>query len=184
MPQTATFDSASKNGAAYNEDALPAMPSWSNAPDRRVDDDDVEMEKMSGYPPAQQQSLLPKNDHSNHYYGQPQDTAGDLGAMHASPYQDYDQYRQNTMTPTSVYPPTTSPTSVYPPTMSPTSVYPPTYHTALSPTSTTYEPSGNPWMANGGYVASTPPSYYTRAPSIASQNPFGRKPVQGSWRDV
>ncbi|GAB1740858.1 hypothetical protein NU219Hw_g5937t1 [Hortaea werneckii] len=161
-PQTAIFDDRNKGGAAVNEDALPHMPSWSNAQERRLDDDDVELEKMNGYPPAaQQQSLLPKNE----YYSIHPDAMGDIGTMHASPYQDYDQYRGTTT--------------------SPTSVYPPTYHTSMSPAPSMYATPQRQWS---GATPSVPPSYHTGTPSITSPPPqdpaIARKPVAGSWRDI
>ncbi|KAK5128720.1 hypothetical protein LTR85_000053 [Meristemomyces frigidus] len=164
--QTATF-AAPK----YNEDALPAMPSWDNATSKHVEDDDVELEKLN-YPQAQQQSLLPQDDNGRHY-GQQQDAqGGDMGAMHANPYHDYDRHQQFVASPTST---------------ARNSAYPPTYHT--SPTSTMYEPAAR--QQYGGYAPSVPPSYRTGPPSVAMspapQNAYpqiGRKPVQGTWRDL
>jgi len=161
--QTATFDAPSKNGQ-YNEDALPPMPSWDHGVSRRVEEE-VEMEKF-GSPQAQQESLLPNSD-GNRYYSQQDNTAGDLGNMHASPYHDYDQHQQFFPSPTST-------------------AYPPTYHT--SPTSTVYEPTQQLLGGQAGYAPSLPPSYRTRPSSVVNpppQNPHvGRKPVQGTWRDV
>ncbi|KAK8210310.1 hypothetical protein M8818_003478 [Zalaria obscura] len=73
-PQHAHFEGPSGkkgNVGGYNEDALPAMPSWDNASNRKVEDD-VEM---------QQQPMLPKD----HGYGQ----GGDLGLM--NPYEQQQQ---------------------------------------------------------------------------------------------
>ena len=62
--QTATFDTPHKSVAgapAYNEDALPAMPSWSNATSRHVEEEvpgDVEMEKLDHKTAQQQLSLI------------------------------------------------------------------------------------------------------------------------------
>ncbi|GAB7359978.1 hypothetical protein MBLNU230_g7502t1 [Neophaeotheca triangularis] len=91
---TATFDSPStaKSPTTYNEDALPAMPSWGAATSRRVEaSEDVEMANMDN---AQQQSLLAQQqqqpNNSPRYYGQQQDQ-GDLGAMAASPYYNDDK---------------------------------------------------------------------------------------------
>jgi hypothetical protein len=171
-PQTATFDAPTKQGAAtgYNEDALPAMPSWDQAQSRHVHDEDVEMEKLDQNT-AQHESLLNNQPNSGgrYYNNGAQDTAGDLGTMQASPYHDYGAHQQFVSSPTST---------------APGSMYPPTYHTR--PQSSVY---GEPQ-----YAPSIPPSYHTAAPSIASpvqQTPMpmpmgnmGRKPVQGSWRDV
>lgn len=52
-PQFATFDAGNKRSANVHEDSLPTMPSWDNAPTRRVEDhtpqprgSDMEMERM------------------------------------------------------------------------------------------------------------------------------------------
>jgi len=180
---TATFDAPS--AGKYNEDALPAMPSWSNAVDHHVEDEvpqqDVEMGKLD-HTSAQQESLLPKysnNIDDNQYYSRQQDAAqaGDLGTMHAGgPYQNYDQHQQFVASPSS--------TAQH-------SVYPPTYHTT-SPTSTVYEPVRRQQQWGGNYAPSLPPSYRTGPPSVMGPAPMRtqqggqipRRPVQGSWRDV
>jgi len=165
--QTATFDAPTKPAAAarYNEDALPAMPSWDHAQSRHVEDD-VEMEKLDQQ--TQQQTGLLSNQqqqpHQDRFYSNQDHTnPGDLGMMHASPYQDYDAHRQATHSP-SLY----SQSTAYQP------------HGVASP----YEPS------------LYPPSYHTQAPAAPAgsnvagvgfgqqQQQIGRKPVQGSWRDV
>jgi hypothetical protein len=173
-PQTATFDAPSKqNGTGtYNEDALPAMPSWDQAQSKRVQDEDVEMEKLD-HNSAQHEGLLNGNDAGavggGRYYNNPNQATqehGDLGAMHASPYRehDYDAHQQFVGSPVS---------SVA------HSMYPPTYQTR--PQSSVYD---------SGYAPSIPPSYHTAAPSIVSpvqqraSGGFARRPVQGSWRDV
>lgn len=159
-PQTATFDVPSKKGAGYNEDALPAMPSWDNAASRHVEDDDVEMEKLD-LTHAQQESLLPQNNGGRYYNNQ--EAAGDLGTMRQGPYHNYDQHQQFVGSPVS---------------STQNSMYPPAYRTR--PASSVYEP-----------MSAVPPSYRTGPPSIASLPPqhasmagIGRKPVQGSWREV
>lgn len=157
--QTASFDAPSTKGGAYNEDALPAMPGWDNAQTRHVEDEpeDVEMAKLDA---RQQQSLLPKND--QYPYNTQNAQSGDLGMMAASPYQEYDQHQQ----------------------------YAPSESHYVSPTSTMYEPSiayqpqSQPQFARQQSVGSTVPlSYRTAAPSVVSPI-IGRKPVQGTWRDV
>ena len=155
------------------------MPSWDNAQNKHVQEDDVEMEKLDQNA-AQQQGLLandPRNSGGRYYnndaapynHNQPQqDTAGDLGTMYAGPNHNYDSHQQF------VGSPTTS--------TAPSSMYPPTYRTR--PQSSVYDQQN--------YAPSIPPSYRTGAPSIVSpvQQPampvgsMGRKPVQGSWRDV
>lgn len=174
-PQTATFDVNSKKqgNANYNEDSLPAMPSWDTGKDRHelVEDDDVEMRHVNQQT-AQSQPFLAsgaqQGDHTSagrYYNAQDAPPAGDLGTMQSNPYHDYDQHQQFVTSPTS--------------TMGQQSNYPPTYHTYGSPPSTVYEPN---------YAPSIPPSYHTRGP--ASPPPgltpggIGRKPVQGSFRDV
>ena len=164
-PQTATFDAPSNKNGAYNEDALPAMPSWEQAQSRHVEDNNVEMEQLD-HQAAQQESLLPRNDAASagggrYYNHQEQNAGGDLGTAQVGPYHNYDQYRQFAGSPVST---------------AHNSMYPPTYRTR--PQSSVYEPS----------VA---PSYHTAAPSIVSPVPqqvpvggVGRKPVQGSWRDI
>ncbi|KAF2770379.1 hypothetical protein EJ03DRAFT_326508 [Teratosphaeria nubilosa] len=196
VAQTATFELPSKtyDGAAakFNEDVLPAMPSWQNATSKNVvEEEDVEMEKLD-QTHAQQQSLVPKNNDAfyssqTQLYANPPTSAtapehfagGDIGAMHASPYHNYDQARQHATSPVSA--------SVYS-----QPVHPPTYN-AQSPTSNTYDPYGaqQQWGVGGGggggYAASVAPSYHTYASAQdpPSQVPtMGRRPVPGSMRDV
>ena len=170
-PQTARFDAPSNKKNTYNEDALPAMPSWDQAQSHRIEDHehDVEMEKLN-HNSAQEESLLPRNDAgamgSGRYYNNQSQNhvgqeAGDLGTMQAGPYHNYDDHQQFVGSPVS--------TTHH-------SMYPPTYHTR--PQSSVY---------NGGYAPSVAPSYHTTAPNIVSpvqQSMPGRRPVQGSWRDV
>ena len=170
-PQTATFDAPTTKNGQYNEDALPAMPSWDHATSKHVEEQDVEMEKLDGIA-GQQEALLSDNGNSGgrYYTNQAQDPAGDLGAMQTGPYHDYDQHQQFVGSPIATRA---------------NSTYPPTYHTRPQPSG--YDaPSANP------YAPSIPPSYRTAAPSVASpvqqSHPaslgVGRKPVQGTWRDV
>ncbi|KAK3112986.1 hypothetical protein LTR53_010151 [Teratosphaeriaceae sp. CCFEE 6253] len=172
--QTATFDAPSPKSAAakYNEDALPAMPSWDNAASRRVDDEDVELEKMD-HPQAHQQSLLQHQQPQYHDpYQQQQQAAGDIGTMHADPYHNHAAHRQYAPSPVA---------------SARESAYPPTYPT--SPTTTMYEPpppsiyETQGQQYGGGYAQSVAPSYHTNAPTQQGAG-FARKPVQGSWRDV
>ncbi|KAI5370119.1 hypothetical protein Slin15195_G009970 [Septoria linicola] len=118
VAQTATFESSSQK---YHEDALPAMPSWSNASSRRVEhhEDDVEMDKMESRvaasaisAQAQKERLLSQNPNyysgqetgsDMGYRGQGTGSTGDIGYMGAghahSHYHDYDQQRQQAMSP-------------------------------------------------------------------------------------
>lgn len=166
-PQTATFDAPTNKNGTYNEDALPAMPSWEQAQSKRVEHDDVEMEKLD-HRTSQQEGLLSHSDTtSGRYYNNQNHIGqehGDVGMMHASPYgeHDYNSHQQFVGSPIS---------SVH------NSTYPPTYHTQ-QPESV---------YGDNGYAPSIPPSYHTAAPSIVSpvqQNFSSRRPVQGSWRDV
>lgn len=168
---TSPLEGPHKSGATanYNEDALPPMPSWSHGRDRQIDDNDVEMGHMQSPQAAQQQGLLAGGSP----YGQ-QPHGGDMGAMHAAPTHDYDAHRQ--FAPQSVYSQDTvvgqgGPNRVtsmrstqYEP-----SLYPPSYHTQVP---------GNHFAlaggAAGGGTVSPPPAQHT----------IGRKPVQGTWRDV
>jgi hypothetical protein len=207
VAKTATFDAPSSNragsgAATFNEDvrlttllvpavsanpvqALPQMPSWDTATSKHVEQE-VELEKLA-HPQAQQESLIPKNkygydngNYNDQYHHQDAAATADLGNMHASPYQEYDQFQQHQQPQQNWGASSVSNTG-----------YPPTYHTA-SPTSTVYEPAGHQnWGNNGGgYAPSMPPSYRAGPPSISSLPPqqsmggAGRKPVQGSWRDV
>lgn len=79
VAQTATFDAPSSQ-KVYNEDALPAMPSWQNASSRRIEqlEEDVELDKMDNQVvtssvPAQSERLLnhqQKNPNSYNNNGQ------------------------------------------------------------------------------------------------------------------
>nr|POE59172.1 hypothetical protein CFP56_24442 [Quercus suber] len=171
-PRTATFDAPSPNknfgGSTCNEDALPAMPGWDSAPTRRIEEEDVELEKLQHPQAAQQQALLPRShdgaQYEGGYYGQQGNDTGDIGAMYASPYaeHEYSQHQQ--------YAPSFTESSR-------STAYPPTYH------SNAYEPQFQQQQSHQqGYAASIPPSYHTAAFNPVS--PIGRKPVQGSWRDV
>lgn len=164
--QTATFDAPSQK---IHDDSLPAMPSWDQAQSRRLQDEDVEMEKLD-HRASQQDALLPSSNAgavgTGRYYNQnqPGQDVGDVGMMHASPYRehDYDSHQQFVGSPVQ---------STH------NSMYPPTYHTRQP--ESVYEDTS--------YAPSVPPSYHTAAPSVASpvqQNYQARRPVQGSWRDV
>ncbi|KAF2479328.1 hypothetical protein BDY17DRAFT_313187 [Neohortaea acidophila] len=88
--QTATFDAPS---GKYNEDALPAMPSWSTAQSRRIEQEaaepeDVELDKLDQHSPPEQ-SLLHQGHDSAGYHQED----GDLGAMAANPYNDHSPYQ-------------------------------------------------------------------------------------------
>lgn len=164
---TSPHEVPNKSGGAtqFNEDALPPMPSWSQAQDRHVpNNDDMELGHIQSPQAAQQQGLLAN---SNAGYYAPQSPGGDMGAMSAAPAHSYDSHQQ-----------CPSP-SVY--SQDPHSQMP---NRVTSMRSTQYEPS------------LYPPSYHTQVPgnhmqigSGATSPPpvgqaIGRKPVQGTWRDV
>jgi len=157
--------SEAPKGGYYNEDALPVFPTHTR--DRQYDD--MEMGHLQSPQASQQQGLLSSNANAD-YYGQghgQQTAGGDLGAMNAAPAHNYDSHRQ--FAPQSLYSQETAsqaPNRVmsvrstqYEP-----SLYPPSYHT---------QAQGNHTYLAGGTV-SPPPAGQT----------IGRKPVQGTWRDV
>lgn len=158
-------DGLNKSGAqaGYNEDALPAFPTHGHGQDRHVPYDDVEMGNLQSPQAAQQQGLLSGGNAD--YYGQ-QSSGGDLGAMNAAPAHNYDSHRQ--FAPQSVYSqdtqmPNRGPSmrsTAYEP-----SLYPPSYHTQVQ---------GNHTHLAGGAVSPPP----------VGQHAIGRKPVNGTWRDV
>lgn len=190
-PQTATFDAPGKK-QNYNEDSLPAMPSWNTATSRHElvqEEEDVEMRKMDQTQPqynnaAQSQPFLAgtaqpyHEQNSTERYYNARDEA-DIGNMQSNPYQDYDNHQQFATSPVA----TPGPQTNYAQTGYQQANYnPPNYQSYSSPQSTVYEPN---------YAPSVPPSYHTAAPPI-SPPPMsppsglvpGRKPVQGTYRDV
>lgn len=209
-PQTATFDSPSNKN--YNEDSLPAMPTWSTAQSRQVEDESVEMEKLDRHPSAQQQGLL----HQRHESEDSIEQDGDIGRMQAglynqqaAPYEGQPNvyHEQNSYQgQANVYHeqnPYHEQANTYygqvSPYQGPTSPHDYSQHQQFvgSPTSTAgpsmYPPAYNrppSSVYTSPYAA--PPSYRTAPPSIASPPPqhaqmnygIGRKPVTGSWRDV
>lgn len=157
---------AQNKGGAFNEDALPSFPTHDQSRERQVPYEDVEMGHLQSPQAAQQQGLLSSNGNTE-YYGQPSHH-GDLGAMNAAPAHNYDSHRQ--FAPQSLYSQDAASSQVpnrvtsmrstqYEP-----SLYPPSYHT---------QAQGNHTYLAGGTV-SPPPAGQT----------IGRKPVQGTWRDV
>ena len=157
---------STQKGGTFNEDALPSFPTHDQSRDRQVPYDDVELGHIQSPQAAQQQGLLSSNGNAE-YYGQ-QSHGGELGAMHAAPAHNYDSHRQ--FAPQSLYSQdaaasqapnrmTSMRSTQYEP-----SLYPPSYHT---------QAQGNHTYLAGGTV-SPPPAGQT----------IGRKPVQGSWRDV
>ena len=155
----------------FNEDALPAFPTHTS------ECNDVEMGHLQSPQAAQQQGLLSSHNNPNvdYYHGQPQSPInGDMGAMNAAPAHNYDSHRQ--FAPQSLYSqqdaaPTPGPNRVmsmrstqYEP-----SQYPPSYHTQAPGNNT------GPQFAVGGTTSPPPPF---------AGHTIGRKPVQGTWRDI
>lgn len=61
--KTATFDAPTKQQGAvgrYNEDSLPAMPSWADSKTKHVEDETVELERIHTAPEKQQQMQQPQ----------------------------------------------------------------------------------------------------------------------------
>lgn len=151
------YEVQNKSGGAttFNEDALPAMPSWDHGRDRQVAQEDLEMGHIQNPQAAQQQGLLSQNN------------TGDPGAMNAAPAHDYASHGQ--FAPQSMY--SQDAASSHAPnrvtsmrtTLHEPSLYPPSYHT---------QAPGNHAQAMG--AGALPPAGHT----------IGRKPVGGSWRDV
>lgn len=174
---TSPYDQASPyKSATFNEDALPAFPT--SASERQVQHDDMEMQSPQA---AQQQGLLSSHNNSNadYYHGQqqPNTTNSDLTA--ASPTHNYDSHRQFAPS-QSLYsqqeyaaaPLAHAPnrvTSVRSTQYEP-SLYPPSYHTQAPGNAVHFA------AAPGGGTSSPPPPFAGHA--------IGRKPVQGTWRDV
>jgi len=156
------YSEASKG--AYNEDALPAFPTHTR--DRQYDD--MEMGHIQSPQTAQQQGLLSSSNANADYYAPSHQTAGgDLGALNAAPAHNYDSHRQ--FAPQSLY--SQEPASQVPnrvmsvrSTQYEPSLYPPSYHT---------QAQGNHAYLAGGTVSPPP-----------AGQAIGRKPVQGTWRDV
>jgi hypothetical protein len=150
----------SGTATAFNDDALPAFPTHTR-------NEDVEMGHLQSPQAAQQQGLLSSNGNADYYGYNQQSAGGDLGAMNAAPAHNYDSHRQ--FVPQSLYSQDAASqvpnriTSVRSTQYEP-SLYPPSYHT---------QAQGNQTYLAGGTVSPLP----------AGQS-IGRKPVQGTWREV
>jgi hypothetical protein len=162
--------------ANFNEDALPAFPT--TASERRVPYDDMEMGHLQNPQAAQQQGLLSSHNNANadYYHGQQQQPP----VIDAAPAHNYDSHRQ--FAPQSLYSqqdsaaplPAAGPNRVtsmrstqYEP-----SLYPPSYHTQAPGNATQFAAAAT----GAGGTTSPPPPFAGHA--------IGRKPVQGTWRDV
>lgn len=159
QPQYAQFDAhggAARN-APYNEDALPAMPSWETSNTTRTPTmgNDMEMNRYNNDGAAA--PMLPKSTAQSaaqsHY-------AGDIGMMSGPQYQEtgYNNHLNGS------------------PQMS--------YNDPYAGYGYNGDQQQSGTIRGGGYAQSTapPPSYRTAPPTIVS--PVGRKPVSGSWRDI
>ena len=169
-PRFAQFD-VSRNGKPANEDALPPMPSWDSASQRRVPDghdgdEDVEMGPLA--------PVRGPNDAPNEAALEPR-----MGYAEADSY-PVDTHAYGRQETPNVYGGQTYATRMPAPSMSPAGYGasmqqqqqlggPQSYSTYAPSESTRYEPSGY----------EQPFAYHARSPP-----PVGRKPVQDSWRDV
>ncbi|KAG9959682.1 hypothetical protein KCU61_g7249, partial [Aureobasidium melanogenum] len=92
QPQYARFDAPSSN-KPFNEDALPAMPSWGQSRTLRQQDTDMEMGSMNN---QAAQPMLPKSPHTQvHEYPYQANAGaygGDLGTSHSSYAPQTEQY--------------------------------------------------------------------------------------------
>lgn len=95
--QTATFDNSKSPAAKVDEDALPAMPTWAGATDKRIEDhnshpEDVEMEPLNpqGQVPDRKQGAGTPLSHGSAYADYPPDrgtpVAGYRGFNPTDPY--------------------------------------------------------------------------------------------------
>ena len=202
-PQYAQFDAPSKGGyRSVNEDSLPAMPAWETATSRKVEDHDREDEavEMSKLDTQQAQPMLPRvtmtpvelpygrdpyardlgvpQTYDNRGYGQQQNPYAYNPAPAPAPgspvygQQNHPAYRpvQNNYPQTNYAP---QQTTNYPPQAG--------YgYNRLSAQENPVSPSVYSSHGENEYAPRAPPSYHSRAPSQG----LGRKPVQGSWREI
>lgn len=209
-PRTATFNAPTAARGApvnYNEDALPAMPSWNTSANKHVEmtaeereaEEEVEMTRLNNMPGQQQQAqgLLtqqeanPWSSLAAHAPQRPYDDdhfspVSPIGSSSHGLYAvDEHGSTVSTIAPQHAY----ERHAQFVPSQfgsQHSSVYPPTYRSqspprAMSPmyrSQTSYSP-----VQSGPYEPSIPPSYTSRAPQPQQQVP-PRRPVQGSWRDV
>jgi hypothetical protein len=171
-PQYSNNNNNNNKSATFNEDALPAFPT--TASERRVPYEDMEMGHLQNPQAAQQQGFLASHNSSNadYYHGQQKQQP----ATDAAPAHDYDTHRQ--FASQSLYsqqdaaapPPAPNRVTSMRSTQYEPSLYPPSYHTQA--------PGGNnaAQFAAAGGTTSPPPPFAGHA--------IGRKPVQGTWRDV
>lgn len=182
-PQFATFDAGNKRSANIHEDSLPAMPSWDNAPTRRVEEptlsqqqqrarDDMEMERMLPYGQSQRSPT-----HESPY-------ASDLGAQNQTSRGGYNNdYYDAPMSPAPTYystAPAGAPAATGARALSPQHTYDTGYNGGAG--GAPYPSSRESTQFGAGY------NYYQQQqgssvrPSSFSQ--VGRKPVAGSYREV
>lgn len=191
-PQFATFDAPTKK---VNEDSLPAMPSWDDAQERRVEDtnheepaqghgDDVEMGRVNSHNQNQQQRLGrggysqlshgPASPVGSPPYGRPDEYFGGVaavaGGVASHPYNSDLGTQQLGPTRQQSYP------SDFQPAPSP------------APTYATHDPQQNTLLAAGDRfvpgAASPSPDQYNRRPFNSNQSPppsnFSRPQRQNS----
>ncbi|KAL1960073.1 hypothetical protein VTO42DRAFT_245 [Malbranchea cinnamomea] len=206
----AQFDAPLRPAQPVNEDALPPMPSWSDARTRRVEDhsQDMEMNNLDSptgqaidavgrpgrrgyYEVPSSPGLVPEGYRGTETtavpYRQPSPVGvartHDFSPNYDSPYTDNTQYTAGGG-PGGMYP--SQPSHAY--TRSPVHSPPPPVQTTYSP----YPPndSYNPYSSS---LPSSPPSPFRSVAGDHEQSGSGRpptvliagrKPVEGSWRDV
>ncbi|KAI9725761.1 MAG: hypothetical protein M1828_002644 [Chrysothrix sp. TS-e1954] len=211
---TATFDAPSSKGGRFNADALPAMPSWSNAESRRIEDNDYHGAGEEDIPlehqvpatvssPLDQQQRQPLTEKSSMAGGL---AGGDLGRSAPHEYNnEYYKPHDELQSPVSPMQRATSPTasSIY------SSRPPPSYHstavpplaTAAAQTHSNYAPrvqeqSYTPYSPQGYQPYNTTQHQLPQIHEVESgdlQSPSGRwgeqtgyerRPLPGSYRDV
>ncbi|TKA68334.1 hypothetical protein B0A49_06312 [Cryomyces minteri] len=217
-PQYAQFDAhgGAKDGGKFNEDALPAMPSWDTATSRKVEHpveegDDVELNHLDpngnsssahapmlanaaaaplrspalaspGFP-HQQNGTMSGGDLRSSGYGQETGVYSATGHSYPSGqgYGQAAQYGQSShYARGQSYNGHDYPQSHYPTQYTPSTIYEPT---TANQGARQYPRSPYQQQPQSPYQPRSVPPSYRSAPSVASAH-IGRKPVQGSWRDL
>lgn len=211
--QFATFDTPSKREANIHEDSLPAMPTWSSATTRQVEDHRQPQNRgmeMGRIPPQPRQargaySQLPPSSPIREEYHQFQPQHSDLGAQRLDQHQNYNynDFQDTPLSPAPTYYSTVPPAGTYRSTPQHTMSPPPQQNhyanSAPYPSSresTLFESQSN----NQSYAPSSisPPPAFNHTPYQTYQPPqqdsqgvrapsllmVGRKPVPNSYREV
>ncbi|KAJ9650288.1 hypothetical protein H2198_010409 [Neophaeococcomyces mojaviensis] len=211
-PQFATFDAPSNRDIKTNEDSLPAMPSWSNATTRQVEDHsqrqghNMEMGRMQAQPQRTRgaYSQIAPSSPVREDYPQSQHHASDLGAQRLDQHRNhsYDEFQETPLSPAPTYYSTVPPAGTYRSTPQNTVSPPPQNHYAnaapypSSRESTLFESQSNSQSYAPRSIA--PPAAPSYSPYESYQSPqqdphgahtpsllmVGRKPVPNSYREV